>query len=230
MMKGAYNDPKNRATLPSYITKLSTDEIIKNTWLNKNDLKNLSTGFQAAAYYNSIEGKVTIAFAGTNDLNDVGTDINQSLGNNDPQYNSAMRVAQAFQYSKYGQNLEFVGHSLGGALASLAAITTNTNATTYNAAGLSNYYIDRAKEYGTKKYTGRVDAYSSQSDPLTMAQTLLPLPKAYGTPIIIPSEPLASTLKNNAGNPAMFVPGRLTAQITIDNHMFGPLKKYVGGN
>ena len=70
---------------------------------------------------------------------------------------------------------KFVGHSLGGGLASAAAVASNGNATTFNAAGLHNNTITAGG-----RTNGAVTAIRVKGEALTALQESTPLPDAYG--------------------------------------------------
>lgn len=59
-----------------------------------------------------------------------------------PQYMKIIEIARKAKIGadNLGQQIDFTGHSLGGGLASLGALITNENATTFNAAGLHRNY------------------------------------------------------------------------------------------
>ncbi|HVM86891.1 MAG TPA: hypothetical protein VMT76_01800 [Puia sp.] len=98
------------------------------------------TGFQAALYYRTINGKTeyTFATAGTEptSLKDWANNFVQPLGLA-PQYDVALQQAQNIVTQLKGKEVTFTGHSLGGGEASLNALATGKAAITFNAAGLS---------------------------------------------------------------------------------------------
>ena len=86
--------------------------------------------------------QILAGFPGFSVLPDVKTDLYQWFYGMEPQYFQAMATAKKLTSElkkKYGDdvNITFVGHSLGGGLASLASIVTGYPALTYNAAALS---------------------------------------------------------------------------------------------
>lgn len=99
------------------------------------------TGFHADLFKND-EGKVVLSYRGTNELNDWKENFTQGFAqhaNNNElsgQYKQAVDLAQQAKQA-YGDDLIFTGHSLGGSLASAAAVSTGNEAYIYNAAGLS---------------------------------------------------------------------------------------------
>ena len=86
-----------------------------------------------------------------------------------PQYNQAIYYANKIMQD-YGLNTDditFVGHSLGGGLASAAAHSVCGNATTFNAAGL-NWLYKTCK-------TAKIDAYITEGDILNKVQSIIGL-------------------------------------------------------
>ncbi|HEY6182745.1 MAG TPA: hypothetical protein VIW67_10890 [Terriglobales bacterium] len=108
-------------------------------------------GFKAAAYQRiALDGKkeIRIVFAGTDDFEDLKTDVNQGswlpTGVFDRIAEQQFVRAQAFasRYAHLAQtdadisDLKFVGHSLGGALAQFASATLDVPATVFNSSAL----------------------------------------------------------------------------------------------
>lgn len=94
-------------------------------------------GFRGIALRNGDE--VIVAFAGTDPLSlgDIGTDILQAAGFAPPQYQMAADFAEKWANQVGSDNVTLTGHSLGGGLASYAAIENDLHATTVNAAPLA---------------------------------------------------------------------------------------------
>ncbi len=87
-----------------------------------------------------------------------------------------------------GKNeLTFVGHSLGGGLAAMGALTTNRSAITFNAAGLSN---ETKWIYGGRQTMNRseskIDAYIMKTDPLNIVQNHFIIPHVNGNRHYLP--------------------------------------------
>ena len=92
------------------------------------------SGFEASAY--SYDGKIVIAFAGTNtdEWQDIWADIGIGLlGSLNAQVIEAAKFYLDIK-AQYGDNIVFTGHSLGGGLASLMAVFFNRPATTFDEA------------------------------------------------------------------------------------------------
>lgn len=115
------------------------------------------TGFKSGLYERTVDGvtEYVYATAGTNDVKDANTDIKQALGWVEKQYpqsrDNAILIAKALK----GKSLTYVGHSLGGGLASANSLTTGHSAITFNAAALNS---KTKKDLGLTKI-GKIDAY-----------------------------------------------------------------------
>ncbi|MEU7764151.1 hypothetical protein AB0B25_03370 [Nocardia sp. NPDC049190] len=115
------------------------------------ELDNPKSGFTSAVYRrDNADGSqdTVLAFAGTAERNwrdiwrDVQTNITQGMGLREPQYEQAVRLAKLMKVHS-GGNLAVTGHSLGGGLADLAALTSDVPAVTFNAAGLADQTLER---------------------------------------------------------------------------------------
>lgn len=150
----------------------------------KVNLSNENTGFQSAIYgkwdsKNNCYSEYVYATAGTDPLSakDWQNNFSQLSGDSE-QYSQS--VANAEVISKYcedhSKELTYVGHSLGGGLASANSLKTGDNAITFNAAGLS----DKTKQnLGLNNHQGNITAYVVNGEIVNAAQSLLGL-KAEG--------------------------------------------------
>jgi RHS repeat-associated protein len=112
-----------------------------------------------------------------------GTNYPQALGVRRAQYGTAVEVARVL-HAMHGDNLVFTGHSLGGGLASVAALATGQRAVTFNAAGVNPMTLSRLGLRDAAKHAGAlVRSYRSASDILSLLQAASPLPNALGQPI-----------------------------------------------
>lgn len=103
------------------------------------------SGFKAMVYQDYITGErqYVLAFGGTDDNNpftdgDWVNNVKQALGRQAPQYAEAMKIAKDLAKDSNipkGQ-LVVTGHSLGGGLASAAAVVAGAPADTFNASWL----------------------------------------------------------------------------------------------
>lgn len=118
-------------------------------------LNDKRTGFQAVVL-RGYDGRLVVSFAGTNDTNDIVGDIVAGgrtpdtradfEGSHGTTAQSAQALALGLKVAQYAgkDNVEFVGHSLGGRNAAIAAIATGSKAVTFNAAGVSDRDIEIA--------------------------------------------------------------------------------------
>jgi RHS repeat-associated protein len=132
------------------------------------------TGLKGQLFQKVENGKVVgyaYAYAGTQDLKVDGVqDLLQLVGLSG-QYAEAALNAELLQ-KNLDAPLTFTGHSLGGGLASLAALLTNNNAITFNAAGLSNATMEQYQVQNAN--TNLIDAVIIRGDPLNTIQWLTP--------------------------------------------------------
>lgn len=110
-------------------------------WAAEEVVSDGNTGFHAARFRNTESGEYVLAFAGTQPLSkaDWVTNFKQGLGFKAEQYETAMQMALNLKQNlgeDASARLRFAGHSLGGGLASAAALATGIEAVTFNAAGI----------------------------------------------------------------------------------------------
>ncbi len=104
-------------------------------------LENPKTGFRAAIYTDG-NGRYVLAFVGTDakEIPDWIANFGQGLGLEADQYVQAKRLADRAEQA-FGDDLVITGHSLGGGLAAMSALATDSAAVTFNAAGLHDNTI-----------------------------------------------------------------------------------------
>jgi RHS repeat-associated protein len=134
--------------------------------------ENSDISFKSALYERTTDRKTeyTYAFAGTtfSDGLDWKANLSQPLGSSE-QYDFAVENANTISQGLSGDELTFVGYSLGGGLAAASAYSTGGRAITFNAAGLSGLSISK---YGQNGSAANIDAYITLTDPLNLFQTL----------------------------------------------------------
>lgn len=210
-----------------------TDAELADVGLTPRDLKIPLTNFQAAVYRRVDNDALLVAFRGTDKLTDVGADLVQGLNLPSAYYSRAQgiaaRMSQALEEA--GKPLPtFVGHSLGGGLASAAAWTSGAPASTFNAAGLS----------GMSKFLGatwttlfgkaeEVTAMSVKGEVLTTAQKYgsLLIPEAYRTKDVVldpPAEIGKKILDRYGPDPSMLDKAKAAAIRSGELHKMASVK------
>jgi len=144
---------------------------------------NVHDGLKAALYREYITGKYVLAFAGTetppinwsNMTLDAWADwianLTQAFGFGAPQYTHAIDIALELASPSTqlnSSNTYITGHSLGGGLASTAAVISGFHAYTFNAAGLHPSTVANHSNYANA--ASLVTAYQVDWDMLTWGQ------------------------------------------------------------
>ena len=111
------------------------------------------------------DGKYVVAFKGAtpSSMEDWKNNIQQGAGNPGDYYSRALRIADQL-HANDPDNVEYAGHSLGGGLASAAAASYGSPATTFNAAGLNDKTLLRT---GVASDSANSNAYYVQGDILS---------------------------------------------------------------
>lgn len=158
-------------------------------------LLSTGNGFDAAIYQND-QGQYVVAYRGTDNwglTNPGDADDNglQGLGFETGQYSDAIALAQRAEQVFGDGNVVVTGHSLGGGLASAAALATGASGVTFNAAGLSNQTLESLgfnpnAVRDSVADSGQLRRYIVNGDPLNGAQQDIPI-----LPIIPVSPPNA---------------------------------------
>jgi hypothetical protein len=132
-----------------------------------------ASGYRARAYVSGTgeSAQVVVAFRGTAGGNDWVADARQAVGLGTDHYRQALALGR--QIARSGAtNVTFTGHSLGGGLASAAGLAAGREATTFNAAGLSEATITQADAIRTGSRRGVPDirAYYVRGEILSALQ------------------------------------------------------------
>jgi hypothetical protein len=200
VIQGLYADALGRRekqstepqTLPSGWSRISDAELAGKS-IDLDLLHNKKSGFDAG-FYRGPDGQVVLAFCGTDQGKDWPQNIGQGIGLQTKQYEDAIELGRQAKKA-YGRELLLTGHSLGGGLASAAAVISDTPAVTYNSAGVHNNTFSRenidpaaAKEYAAE---GLIRSYSVKNELLThLQEDSIPLkwalPDALGHRIELP--------------------------------------------
>lgn len=147
-------------------------------------LLSTSNGFDAAIYQND-QGQYVVAYRGTDDWGlanpgDADDNALQGLGFETGQYSDAIALAQRAEQVFGDGNVVVTGHSLGGGLASAAALATGASGVTFNAAGLSNETLESLgfnpnAVRDSVADSGQLRRYIVNGDPLNAAQQDIPI-------------------------------------------------------
>lgn len=164
------------------------------TWIDPEDwgltLPN-SNGFKSALYGrkddNGGYSEYVYATAGTDptSLEDWKQDIKQLKGVSE-QYRKSVETAVNVKSALGGQELTYLGHSLGGGLASANALKTGDPAITFNAAGLSA----QTKQALQLNKKADITAYVVRNEIVNNSQAFMGL-RAEGRISYLPSVPLS---------------------------------------
>jgi len=123
------------------------------------------------------EETYTVAFQGTTPTSggDWGANFGQGLGMETEYYRRATEIGRRASAAQPGK-VNYTGHSLGGGMASAAAVASGDQAYTFNAAGLH----ENTMEGGDTN--APVEAYFLRTDPLNATQDhdWSPMPQAFG--------------------------------------------------
>jgi len=135
-------------------------------------LEQPGSSFRARVYATG-EGaseRYVVAFRGSQTGEDWKNDFEQAAGFNAPSYAKALEIGKTIARSD--ANVTFTGHSLGGGLASDAAIASGREADTFNAAGLASGTLSsaRAVAQANGRGTAAVQAYHVPREILTSLQ------------------------------------------------------------
>jgi type VI secretion system secreted protein VgrG len=159
----------------------------------------LGQGEFRARVYATGEGastEYTIAFRGSQSAADWVNNAHQGLGFDSAHYRAALAIGERIARSDAAEQVRFTGHSLGGGLASAAAIASGRPADTFNAAGLHDDTIADARAIhaaAASPTEAQVDSWQVQGEILSLIQDggdrlispFLDLPEAYGNRHVI---------------------------------------------
>ena len=146
---------------------------------------NEETGFKSGLYERlQNNGKLEYAYvtAGTDitSLADWKTNIDQIVSGDTEQYSQSVFNSMVLDFEIGDSKLTFVGHSLGGGLASANAKAVNREAITFNAAGLSKLTVENY----SLSYKPKITAFVVEGELIDYGQSVLGL-KAEGDVITL---------------------------------------------
>ena len=156
-------------------------------------LNDESTGLNSIVFERTIDGKTEYAYvyAGTADSQDALCDAAIALGQDHPQISQALNNATEIdnRATEMGAGLTFIGHSLGGFLASNASRVTNRRAMAFNPAGTNAAYNTKLALNQPTNVTNYIIMGPSPllTDPVFMAGTMVGmLPVGKIVPVTAP--------------------------------------------
>ncbi len=166
-----------------------------NGWAYQDELRNdRHTGYFGKIFTRGNE--IAICYAGTDDIPDIGADVFQGLVGGGAEYDlaieDAMKIIDA--PANQGKEIIFVGHSLGGGLATAAAAVFQRSAVTFNAAGVHPWTVSEHGRGTLDNINQLVDAYRVQGEFLSTLQdslsfTGLMMPNSQGTAYWLAANP-----------------------------------------
>jgi type VI secretion system secreted protein VgrG len=156
-----YNDTPN----PPAGWRVAGEDDLARLGLDATDLEEPGSSFRARVYANA-DGGYVVAFRGSATAEDWGNNFKQGLGLDSGHYDKALVIGERLRTA--GEDVVLTGHSLGGGLASAAAVASGLEADTFNAAGLSGDTLEAARANGAA--APHVDAYYLDGDPLSRVQ------------------------------------------------------------
>lgn len=161
LAEDVYNDTPN----PPAGWRVADGDDLARLGLDATDLEEPGSSFRARVYANQ-DGGYVVAFRGSATAEDWRNNFQQGLGLDSGHYDKALVIGERLRTA--GEDVTLTGHSLGGGLASAAAVASGLEADTFNAAGLSDDTLEAARANGGA--TPHVDAYYLDGDPLSRVQ------------------------------------------------------------
>lgn len=185
-------------------SRLSDDQLRK-AGIDPSVLDDTKTGFKARIYGDD-EGRIVLAYSGTDEGKDWLVNFGQGLGFETTHYNQAMALARQAKVA-FGDEVVMTGHSLGGGLAAAAAVATDIPAVTFNAAGVHDKTMARIgldpDAAAQEAENGLIRRYAVKNEIITELQERTPImrslmPDAIGHKIELPDpDPLSFWQKFN---------------------------------
>ena len=167
-------DVYNDVASPPAGYRVATENDLGRLGLRPQDLTSSTSAFRARVYVKGANESAdyVVAFRGTTSSSDWQANLRQGVGLSSDHYTRALIIGRALARNP-DANVTVTGHSLGGGLASAAAIASGRNASTFNAAGLSDATIGAANRIRTAAGIGRaaeVQAFYVRGEVLSAIQ------------------------------------------------------------
>jgi hypothetical protein len=210
--------------------------LVRSAEVNMLDIRFSNQGFDAQLYHDGSQNRYILVFRGTDAHgDDWEANFGQARGEFTRQYNLALTLASDLIPEIGNASLEFAGHSLGGGLATLAALETNRTATVFNTAAVQPA---TAALYGLSSEYQNASAHvrhiHTEYDPNTVLQELADdlnwrdMQTAPGDQLEVPN-PDHPWMNSTHDNAATFVGGLapvLWHKITAVIHVLQSLIRY----
>ncbi|WP_147366935.1 hypothetical protein [Aurantiacibacter zhengii] len=195
LAKAAYDDfdsgPVREGGKPDgriLFEEVTSEKDLKDLGILPSQLKPTDSDFRARVMKRPGSDEYFVTFKGTTSWfgQDTVANVGQAITGDASYYTNAKNIAIGINDKlrlSGGGSVKFVGHSLGGGLASAAAHATGAPATTFNAAGLHDKNL---RPEDALYNIPPIDAVRVDGEILTSAQNLLGsaklIPEAAGTP------------------------------------------------
>lgn len=167
-------DVYNDIATPPAGYRVATQSDLAQLGLKPQDLVSAQSSFRARVYVKGANesAQFVVAFRGSTSASDWQANFRQGVGLSSDHYQRALNIGMRLAM-RPGENVMITGHSLGGGLASAAALAGGRDAATFNAAGLSDATIARANAIRTDAGIGRaveVQAFYVRGEVLSAIQ------------------------------------------------------------
>ncbi len=142
--------------------RVAVDADLATLGLKPADLTSTQSPFRARVYVkgSGAETEYVVAFRGTTSGGDWASNLRQSVGLSSDHYRRALYIGSKIALAD-NASVTITGHSLGGGLASAAAIASGRNAATFNSAGLSDATINAARSIHASAGVATTDSVSA---------------------------------------------------------------------
>ncbi|WP_168844386.1 Mbeg1-like protein [Sphingomonas sp. S2M10] len=151
--------------------RVASSDDLAQIGLRSEDLASPQSSFRARVYVAEGDGgpHYVVSFRGTTDGSDWKANARQGVGLPSDQYGRALLIAKAIGRHPDAP-VTITGHSLGGGLASAAALASGRDAQTFNAAGLSDATIRQAQTIRGDAAAPKIAAFYVRGEILSAIQ------------------------------------------------------------
>lgn len=202
-------DVYNDVASPPPGFRVASDADLRELNITPDMLERPGSSFRARVYATGegADTRYVVAFRGSSSGEDWRNNFQQGFGLGSESYAKALLIGE--RLSRSDANVSITGHSLGGGLASAAGVASGRDTITFNAAGLHDSTIGRARDIAAAagQAEPNVTAYRVPGEILTFVQEggdrglaalllgvpgalLVDAPEAYGAhrdlPLVVP--------------------------------------------